>query len=388
MARLPYNNLPPISTDKNSRYQASVSVVVGDLTYLTDATNGYVQSAQLFPDQGNADLTQRAFASLFKGISSDQHVASDPTPRPATLLSDLVVTNFPCDAGTTAVDGDYFAPTYIGGVLSSQQLTKVTDPTRAIARALGAQPVAAATIRVRLISPLTAGGRFDTSNLTGLSAASATSTANPGNTMTLRGGTGYPGGAGTASAGGPFIGEGGPGGGATTGTPGAGAPAHLLGGAGGAASAGSGNGANGADAILEPGAGGTSFGGTAGFDGSVIIAGASPKAFALNTTRSTISSSGTITVAQHRGQVLFQDASGGSVTMTTATASALVLAFPGVAIGNSIMQFVASNHATNTSTISGGSSVTLVGSGAVTQIGGQFLLTRTGSATFDLVRVG
>lgn len=105
-------------------------------------------------------------------------------------------------------------------------------------------------------------------------------------------------------------------------------------------------------------------------------------------TRTTIADAGTITGAQHATQVLYQDASGGAVTMTTATATLINAALPDMRVGSCIPQYVCSNHATNTSTISGGTGVTLVGSGAVTQTGGSFLLIKTAATTFDLVRVG
>lgn len=105
-------------------------------------------------------------------------------------------------------------------------------------------------------------------------------------------------------------------------------------------------------------------------------------------TRTTIADAGTITGAQHATQVLYQDASGGAVTMTTATAALINAAIPTMRIGDAFPQYVASNHASNTSTISGGTGVTLVGSGAVTQTGGSFLLIKTAATTFDLVRVG
>lgn len=107
-----------------------------------------------------------------------------------------------------------------------------------------------------------------------------------------------------------------------------------------------------------------------------------------NATRTTIADAGTITVAQLKLLVLYQDASGGNVTMTTPTGTAIDAAYPGIATGHVIPLHVASNHATNTSTISGGTGVTLVGSGAVTQLGGSFLFIKTGTATYDLVRVG
>jgi hypothetical protein len=108
--------------------------------------------------------------------------------------------------------------------------------------------------------------------------------------------------------------------------------------------------------------------------------------------RATIADAGTITDAQHRGGIVYQDASGGNVTMTTRTAAQLVAAIPGAAVNTAIHLYVASNHASNTSTLSGGTGVTLVGSGAVTQTGGHFLIvfTNVGSGTeaADLVRVG
>lgn len=108
-------------------------------------------------------------------------------------------------------------------------------------------------------------------------------------------------------------------------------------------------------------------------------------------TRSTIANAGTVTDAQMAGGVLYQDASGGNVTMTTRTGTQIDAAYPTLpafATGEGMLLRVASNHASNTSTIAGGTGVTLVGSGAVTNLGGTFLLIRTGTATYDLVRVG
>lgn len=109
---------------------------------------------------------------------------------------------------------------------------------------------------------------------------------------------------------------------------------------------------------------------------------------AISVVRNTIADAGTITVAQMRDQVLYQDASGGAVTCTTPTGTLLAAEFADLAVGNAVSIFHASNHATNTSTISGGTDVTLVGSGAVTNTGGQYLLVKTAATTFDLVRVG
>jgi len=110
---------------------------------------------------------------------------------------------------------------------------------------------------------------------------------------------------------------------------------------------------------------------------------------AISVVRNTIADSGTVTAVQHRDQVLYQDASGGAVTMTSATAALIDAELPDLAVGDALPQYAASNHASNTSTISGGTGVTLVGSGAVTNTGGQFLLIKTATTpTFDLVRVG
>lgn len=116
------------------------------------------------------------------------------------------------------------------------------------------------------------------------------------------------------------------------------------------------------------------------------VAGTAPYTF--NAARNTIADAGTVAVSEHRAMVLYQDASGGAVTMTSATGTALDAEFPDMGVGDTLPQFLASNHATNTSTISGGTGVTLVGSGAVINTGGSFLLIKTGTATYDLVRVG
>lgn len=104
--------------------------------------------------------------------------------------------------------------------------------------------------------------------------------------------------------------------------------------------------------------------------------------------RSTIANAGTISAAELRGRALHQDASVGNVTMTTRTGTQIAGDLPEMRVGDAIEIFVSSNHATNTSTIAGGTDVTLVGSGAVINTGGQFLLIKTAATTFDLVRVG
>tara|TARA_R110002126_G_scaffold37750_7_gene113496 strand:- start:1130 stop:1732 length:603 start_codon:yes stop_codon:yes gene_type:complete len=103
--------------------------------------------------------------------------------------------------------------------------------------------------------------------------------------------------------------------------------------------------------------------------------------------RNTIADSGTVEVTEHITKGLYQDASGGSVKMKTASAASL--AFDALPVGSVIVQYHSSNHATNTSTISGGKGVKLIGSGAVTSTGGQYLLVKkTTIPTYDFVRVG
>ncbi len=199
------------------------------------------------------------------------------------------------------------------------------------------------------------------------------------------------GGAGQGSAAGGAAQATGGAGGAT----GAGGAATVSGGAGGSTSGAGGN----AGLTGGPATAGNSNGGSVvltngdkagtGKDGYTRVAGdAGTNPVVENVARNTIADAGTITVAQHRAGVIYQDASGGNVTCTSATGTNIDAEFPDLAVGNAIPLYHASNHATNTSTISGGSGVTLVGSGAVTNTGGKFLLIKTGSNAFDLVRVG
>lgn len=235
----------------------------------------------------------------------------------------------------------------------------------------------------------TGGAGGATSATSGAGGTTATGTGGASGASTVASGAGGAAtGAGVGGAGGLVAITGGVGGATTTSTGGAGADITLTAGAGGAAS-GAGTGGAGGTITLAVGEGGTTSGGTAGKSGIVVVGGTNPVPFMLNMLRSTISNGGVPTVAQTRGGILYQDASGGNVTMTTETAANIALAFPDMAVGNAFVIHVASNHASNTSTIAGGSSVTLVGSGAVTQLGGTFILVKTaGTPTFDLVRVG
>lgn len=223
---------------------------------------------------------------------------------------------------------------------------------------------------------------------TGVGGAAKVLGAAGGATSGAGGAVSITGGAGTAgnSAGGAVTATGGAGQGTA-----AGGAASVVGGASGAGATGNGGAVNitggaaastngnGGSVVITPGAKSGS-----GLDG--IIRGVGT--WVRKMSRATISNAGTVTVAQVAGGVLYQDASGGNVTMTSPTAAAIDAAFPDLATGDGLMLYVASNHATNTSTISGGSNVTLVGSGAVTQLGGVFALIKTGSGAYDMVRVG
>jgi hypothetical protein len=174
---------------------------------------------------------------------------------------------------------------------------------------------------------------------------------------------------------------------------GAGNTLDLQAGTGGNATDGTGDGGAGASVNLKPGEGGTSFGGAAGVPGMVKIAiGGTPgiAPFALSTVRNVIANAATITAAQMRAHVLFQDATAAAadVSMTTRTGAQLAADLPAMAVGNAVPIYHSSNDAVFTSTIVAGAGVTLVGFGAVIRTGGQYLLIKTGGATFDLVRVG
>ena len=241
----------------------------------------------------------------------------------------------------------------------------------------------------------TAGSGSATGNVivqSGSGAGSAVATAGGASgTVTLRsqaGGANTGGATGQAGGAGGSVAMTGGAGGATNSTGahagGAGADVDVTAGAGGNATAGTGNGGAGGTLTLTAGAGGTSSGGTAGVAGIIRAV----SAMARKLARNTIANAGTVTVAQTRDGILYQDASGGAVTMTSPTGANLDTEFPDLATGEALQVFHASNHATNTSTIAGGVGVTLVGSGAVTSTGGQYVLVRTGASAYDLVRCG
>ncbi len=403
-----YTNSVPSEVNNSLFYAASTAIAPGDLTY-ADAATGSVMPASSIADAGDAASTQRLFASRFAGVSAGRQSVSDTTGRKASFTPDREIINYACDSDTYEV-GDYVAPKYTGGVLSNQTLVKVTDPTRAIGKVTNRYTSVTTTVQVRLTSRLFSGLVLDAGGQATVAAPPAASTSAPGTALSYTGGAGFKGVAGTGSAGGAAAWTGGAGGTATSGTAGAGAAAPITGGAGGTAttgtggagasagvyggvggltSAGTGAGGAGGSAYVRPALGGASFGGTAGVPGLAILGRSTgTAAWAFGCVRSTISDAGTLTAAQHRGMVLYQNAGSGSVTMTTLTGTLLAAAFPDMAIGDALPQFVASNHASNTSTLSGGVDVALVGSGAVTQLGGMFLLIKTAATTFDLVRVG
>lgn len=107
-----------------------------------------------------------------------------------------------------------------------------------------------------------------------------------------------------------------------------------------------------------------------------------------STSRSTIADAGTVLSFYLRNQLIYQDASLGSVTCTIATGTQLDTELPEMVAGSFIEFYHSSNDSMNTSTLSGAAGVTLIGSGAVTETGGTYLLNKTDTATYELVRVG
>ena len=323
-------------------------------------------------------MTASATPFIISGLSAAQGGSSQLKGGPSSTSANA--------GGASSVLGGVPGATGIGGAAS---LT--SGAGGATSGASGAVTVASGTT--------TAGSASATGNVTtasGDGAASAAAVAGGASgTLTLKTGAG---GANTGGATGQVGGAGGNlavtggVGGATNSTGahagGVGGDVNVTAGAGGNATAGTGNGGAGGTITLAPGSGGTSSGGTAGVAGIVMVGGTNPAPLALNVVRSTVSNGGTISAAQTRGGVLYQDASGGAVTMTTRTGTLLAADFPDLATGNALPIYMASNHASNTSTIAGGTDVTLVGSGAITQTGGNFLLIKTAATTFDLVRIG
>lgn len=194
-------------------------------------------------------------------------------------------------------------------------------------------------------------------------------------------------GAGTGGAGGAIALTGAAGGATTTSVGGAGSDITLTSGAGGGAS-GAGTGGAGGTIVLVNGIGGVTVGGTDGIPGMVRVGGvAGANAFGLNVVRSTITSAAEVTVAQMRGMVLYSDATGGNTSFNTVTGTAMSAAFPDAAVGTGIVIYVVVAGA-NTLTVTGDTDFTLVGSGAVTTLGGTFLAVKTAATTWDLLRVG
>jgi hypothetical protein len=323
--------------------------------------------------------------------------ASLPTLAAAADTAGSNVYERTADAGASATaaraGGAYNIQTGAGSTGSSGTGTVSGGAGGAIGRTTGAGGAATSTAGAGggnggAIADLAGNGGAAAGTSAGGTGGSITSTAGNGGAKT---------GTGTADggAGGAWAARGGDGG-ATASTNagsvgGAGGDAGLRAGAGGAASAGTANGGNGGGIPLRPGTGGGSAGGTIGTDGIVYVANPSTPVCATGAadqTAATVANGGTISAGQHRGQQVFQDASGGAVTMTTATATALNAALPGLPNGGFIHLHVTSNHATNTSTLSGGTGVTLYGSGAVINTGGTFILRKVSSSAFDLLRVG
>lgn len=158
MANLPYTNSAPSTLHSEMTHDASLEASVGDLMYY-DAAEDNMKPAGQFTDYGTAADTQRAFAALFAGLSLSPQSATDSTGRLYRGLIDTIV-DYPCVSSTFAV-GDYVAPTYTAGLLSDQQVTKVTDVTRAIGKVIKSYTSATTSVRVRMTSPVFSGVVYD-----------------------------------------------------------------------------------------------------------------------------------------------------------------------------------------------------------------------------------
>lgn len=176
------------------------------------------------------------------------------------------------------------------------------------------------------------------------------------------------------------------------GAPGDGASIFINAGVGGSASAGDADGGDGGVIQLNTGGAGSSSGGSSGKPGFVTVygtsAGDSPVFFSMN--EDTVDDAGTVTVAQHRGQILLSDTDSGDTTMTTATAANLNTAFPGLSTGATMLQFIRGTDSSNVNqcTISGGTGVTINGTTTVGTDGAIFLLTKSGANTWTMTRYG
>ncbi|MEY2874366.1 MAG: hypothetical protein RLZZ373_1737, partial [Pseudomonadota bacterium] len=304
-----------------------------------DGATGKVYPATSFTDQGTAALTQQSFAACFAGLSASRQASTDATARPAKVTVDVVV-EFPC-ASTTFEAGNYVTPTYTAGVLSSQEVTKTTDPASAIGKVVKRYASATTTVKVRLTSSVLMGRVVDPGVFSAIEAPSGDAAGEAGTAASHVGGAGGLGTSTTAGgiggdatfksgAGGAKTGTGAAAGGAAgtaylTGAAGgatasaganaggAGGAVTITGGDGGAASAGTGNGGAGGSIVLTPGAGGTSAGGTAGARGTVTATGfiaKSASAAAITTAR-------TLTAADSGGIFSVAKTSAYAITLPT-----------------------------------------------------------------------
>src|ERR1051326_4354140 len=254
---LSFPNWPPSQINAEFNHKASEAAYIGDLSWY-DSTNHCLRSASQFTDAGNAVATQAAFALLFAGVFMSKQLSTDSTARGARALIDFIW-EYPCASSTFAV-GDYVAPTYTAGVLSDQQVSKVTDPSLAIGRVVKEYTSATTGVKVRLTSSVFMGVIHKGSALTEPSSITGSATPFPitgqapqtatsgGGAMTLRGGVG-----GSTSGTGGAVTYGG--GNATAGNASGGATSIVAG-------TGNGTGTGGATSITSGPSGGAS--GTAG----------------------------------------------------------------------------------------------------------------------------
>lgn len=368
MAQVGYtqNVLPP-QTNQRLRHTASIAAAPGDLCYVSDETNGYVNPASQLTDLGTAALTQRLFASRFAGVSASRQAVTNSTAQPAAMVQRIVITGYPCASDTYQI-GDFVTPTYSSG-LSNQSLSKTTDPTLAIGKVTQAYSVATTSIEVEFFG-LELNGGIDARLKNRATARPANSVSAAGETMQYTGGDGFPTTSSSASAGGPANWRGGNGGAATsgtagasggvtiggavggaatTGTPGAAGTITIAGDVGGAATAGTGNGGAGGNVAIAGGAGGTSFGGTAGARGVVTVTGA-------------ISKAGSTAVAITGATTLTQADSGGIFTVSQAAAYDVDLPSPTTGPGLRFFFSLTAAGANNVTLTVAGGAATFVGS--------------------------
>lgn len=124
----------------------------------------------------------------------------------------------------------------------------------------------------------------------------------------------------------------------------------------------------------------------------IVKTGSTPQYTAEVQALTTKTNGQTATAGEFLSGMIYMDASGGNVGFITPTAAQLVAAVPGCKVGTTIDVCIASNHATNSVTITPGANVNAIGSMVSTQTGAYYKMrfTNIGSGTeaVSLIRVG